>query len=380
MRRKVALYSRPTPILPLGAFGLIFLVAPATASNLSYVTREISARRFIEYLLALAHHASSKFSPPRFRKERSQLAHRSKLGLHEKHEDYVLRARDYRSKRDRLHTLKVKAETKNKDEFYFGMNGRKTEKGVEYRSRGGEGALPEDMVKVLKTQDEGYLRTVRKKGLKLIDAIKTQLTAMIDLVPTPEDIDDLDDDVVIHYALREFFLLKNQVLERERAKQFKRHLGILCFWITMIRPVSAAQGAWESESEGDSGGWSDHDMDEDERDQDPYAPQRAQKQEAKRQAAAKARLCKHRLALLHELSARLQRDTVLRHTLRELELQKQLMAPGARSKIRGPERVERDEEDDDGGNKKKRGEAKFARQGDINYTPRVYKWRSERKR
>ncbi|EUC62983.1 U3 small nucleolar RNA-associated protein, partial [Rhizoctonia solani AG-3 Rhs1AP] len=97
----------------------------------------------------------------RSHKERSQLAHRSKLGLLEKHKDYVLRARDYRSKRDRLRTLKVKAETKNKDEFYFGMNGRKTKKGVEYRSRRGEGALPEDMVKVLKTQDEGYLRTLK---------------------------------------------------------------------------------------------------------------------------------------------------------------------------------------------------------------------------
>ncbi|KAH7320338.1 small-subunit processome, partial [Rhizoctonia solani] len=89
--------------------------------------------------------------------ERHKFAHHSQLGLFEKHKDYVLRARDYRSKRDRIRTLKLKAETRNKDEFYFGMNGKKTEKGVEYRDRGGEGALPEDMVKVLKTQDEGYL-------------------------------------------------------------------------------------------------------------------------------------------------------------------------------------------------------------------------------
>jgi U3 small nucleolar RNA-associated protein 11 len=102
----------------------------------------------------------------RSHKERSQLAHRSKLGLLEKHKDYVLRARDYRSKRERIRTLRLKAESRNRDEFYFGMNRKKTRGGVEYGAREAEG-LGEEMVKVLKSQDEGYLRTVRKKGLKV---------------------------------------------------------------------------------------------------------------------------------------------------------------------------------------------------------------------
>ncbi|EUC67536.1 U3 small nucleolar RNA-associated protein Utp11, putative, partial [Rhizoctonia solani AG-3 Rhs1AP] len=238
----------------------------------------------------------------RSHKERSQLAHRSKLGLLEKHKDYVLRARDYRSKRDRLRILKVKAETKNKDEFYFGMNGRKTEKGVEYRSRGGEGALPEDMVKVLKTQDEGYLRTVRKKGLKRIDATKTRLTAMVDLVPTAEDIDDLDDDVVD--ILRSAGVLSPEKSSSRKGKgkavqATPRHIVFVdnddqakvYTGSSSSQPVSAAQDVWASEDEDDSEGWSDHDMDEGEGEEDQYAPQRAQKQEAKRQAAAKARLC-----------------------------------------------------------------------------------------
>ncbi|CAE6490801.1 unnamed protein product [Rhizoctonia solani] len=324
----------------------------------------------------------------RTHKERSQLAHRSKLGLLEKHKDYVLRARDYRSKRDRLRTLKLKAETRNKDEFYFGMNGKKTEKGVEYRGRGGEGALPEDMVKVLKTQDEAYLRTVKKKGLKRIDAIKSHLTALVDLVPTPGDIDGLDDDVVD--TLRSAGVLPSDKPSSRKCKgnavratpqhivfvddedQAKNYTGP-----SGSQSAIGGQGEWISEDEGnDSEGWSDQDMSEDEDGVDKYAPQRAQKQELKRQAAAK----KHRLSLLHELSARIQRDTVLRHTLRELELQKHLMAPGARSKIRGPERVEQDDEDEDSKSKSKRGEVKFAKQGDIDYTPRVYKWKSERKR
>jgi hypothetical protein len=59
-------------------------------------------------------------------KERSQLAHRTRLGALEKHKDYVLRARDYHSKRDRIQRLRQKAAERNKDEFYFGMNRQKT--------------------------------------------------------------------------------------------------------------------------------------------------------------------------------------------------------------------------------------------------------------
>ena len=59
-------------------------------------------------------------------KERSQLANRAKLGLLEKHADYVKRARDYHSKQDRLTRLKQKAAERNKDEFYFSMSKEKT--------------------------------------------------------------------------------------------------------------------------------------------------------------------------------------------------------------------------------------------------------------
>lgn len=59
-------------------------------------------------------------------KERSQLAHRAKLGILEKHADYVKRARDYHSKQDRLTRLRQKAADRNKDEFYFSMTKEKT--------------------------------------------------------------------------------------------------------------------------------------------------------------------------------------------------------------------------------------------------------------
>lgn len=59
-------------------------------------------------------------------KERSQLVHRGKFGILEKHKDYVLRARDYHSKKDRITRLRQKAAERNKDEFYFAMNRQKT--------------------------------------------------------------------------------------------------------------------------------------------------------------------------------------------------------------------------------------------------------------
>lgn len=60
-------------------------------------------------------------------KERSQLSHRTRLGILEKHKDYVLRARDYHSKQDRINRLREKAATRNKDEFYFSMTRERTE-------------------------------------------------------------------------------------------------------------------------------------------------------------------------------------------------------------------------------------------------------------
>jgi hypothetical protein len=46
------------------------------------------------------------------------------------------------------------------------MKGRKTEGGVVFGERESE-MMGEEMVKVLKSQDEGYLRTVRNKGHKV---------------------------------------------------------------------------------------------------------------------------------------------------------------------------------------------------------------------
>jgi U3 small nucleolar RNA-associated protein 11 len=150
-------------------------------------------------------------------KERSQLAHRARFGILEKHKDYVLRARDYHSKQDRLKRLQQKAADRNKDEFYFGMTRQRTEVrqpkftiflswstinsqgGMHVQERGNV-PLPTDIVKVLKTQDGNYIRTMRMVGLKVwsiwfrsyrfscsivqqkIDRLKVELSTSADLI------------------------------------------------------------------------------------------------------------------------------------------------------------------------------------------------------
>jgi hypothetical protein len=67
-----------------------------------------------------------KVAPRRTHRERAQPASRKKLGLLEKHKDYVLRARDYHRKEKRIKSLREKARDRNPDEFYFGMINKKT--------------------------------------------------------------------------------------------------------------------------------------------------------------------------------------------------------------------------------------------------------------
>jgi U3 small nucleolar RNA-associated protein 11 len=89
----------------------------------------------------------------------------------------------------------------------------------------------------------------------------------------------------------------------------------------------------------------------------------------------------HRKHLLKELAARLKRDTQLRYTQRELEMQRLLAGKGGRRKLRGVEEVgaedndEDEDETDDGKDSNARSKA-----NEKTYKPRVYKWRIERKR
>lgn len=107
-------------------------------------------------------------------KERAQPSARARLGLLEKKSDYLLRARNFHSKADRLKRLAIAARERNPDEFNFGMISSRIMKSGEHRrvkwdtsedaarksNRRGEcegGALSEEVVRLLKSQDRTYL-------------------------------------------------------------------------------------------------------------------------------------------------------------------------------------------------------------------------------
>ncbi|KAJ6621096.1 small-subunit processome [Mycena sp. CBHHK59/15] len=325
-------------------------------------------------------------------KERSQLAHRARLGILEKHADYVKRARDYHSKQDRITRLKQKVADRNKDEFYFSMTKQATKGGVHLHDRGNV-ALPQDIVKVLKTQDENYVRTMRSAGLKKIDKIKAQLTAMADLMKSgsledEDDMDDLDDDEIKtlqdagiipkrkgkgRAQAKHIVFVENEDEARQYASSSRTTLDV-----PIQNPTAAA------DSEPMDLGWKVPSKKSKQRDSAPAedADAVAEILSDERRVLASA----NRKRLLKELSARLFRDTQLRHTEREFEMQRQLMGKGARRKIAGVEAVEGGDDDDDMEDEDevdaRRGKRKeTVRKVDPKtYKPRVYKWRLERKR
>ncbi|RKP14281.1 small-subunit processome [Piptocephalis cylindrospora] len=111
-------------------------------------------------------------------KERGQLSSRSRLGLLEKHKDYVLRAKDYHSKEKAIKGMREKAAARNPDEFYFKMINTSTKGGVHVASRA-EAFSPEE-AKLLKSQDIGYIKHRRNMERNKIERLKESLSFMED--------------------------------------------------------------------------------------------------------------------------------------------------------------------------------------------------------
>lgn len=109
-------------------------------------------------------------------RERSQLASRERLGLLEKHKDYVLRARDYNKKQKRLKALQLKAAFKNPDEFYFKMQSTKTKDGVHIAERNEK--FSADFLKLLKTQDKNYVNYQNSINKLKIEKLKNAMHFM----------------------------------------------------------------------------------------------------------------------------------------------------------------------------------------------------------
>ncbi|KAG2057046.1 small-subunit processome [Suillus hirtellus] len=318
-------------------------------------------------------------------KERSQLSHRAKFGILEKHKDYVQRARDYHSKQDRITRLRQKAADRNKDEFYFGMNKERTVQGVHVKDRGNI-SMPMDMVKLLKTQDEGYVRTMRANGIKKIERIKSQLTALANLIaPQDDNIEDDGEDALDETdleTLREAGIIPPGTKQRPPP----RHI------IFAENEVEAKQLS-QRQSSNKAKPTIEVDVERTEVDLGWKTVESASSRRRRKnkcsavvstgivEGAEETRQLnvQNRKRLLKELAARLKRDTQLRYTQRELEMQRLLAGKGGRRKLRGVEEVgaENDEDEDEMDDA---AASKTSKADEKDYKPRVYKWRIERKR
>ncbi|RYP13730.1 hypothetical protein DL765_006746 [Monosporascus sp. GIB2] len=142
-------------------------------------------------------------------RERAQPTERSRLGLLEKHKDYALRAKDHNKKKAQLKALKRKAADRNEDEFYFGMLSRAGPSTVVSKGKrwtgtvdGDRGNRPMDVetVRLLKTQDMGYLRTQRTLALKEVKALEERVVLLggsLDPTADAEWEDEDDDDMML---------------------------------------------------------------------------------------------------------------------------------------------------------------------------------------
>eukprot|EP00164_Ancoracysta_twista_P003508 GFYU01004684.1.p1 GENE.GFYU01004684.1~~GFYU01004684.1.p1 ORF type:complete len:246 (-),score=94.29 GFYU01004684.1:210-947(-) len=108
----------------------------------------------------------------RAHKERSQIAERRQFGFLEKKKDYKLRAKDFSVKRKKMKVMQEKAALKNPDEFYFAMQKSQLKNGVHRDDP--STPLSTAQVKLMKTQDVGYLTMKNVVDKKKIERIQDQ--------------------------------------------------------------------------------------------------------------------------------------------------------------------------------------------------------------
>ncbi|ATY63622.1 U3 snoRNP-associated Utp11 [Cordyceps militaris] len=139
----------------------------------------------------------------RVHRERAQPLERRRLGLLEKHKDYSKRAKDYNQKKAQLKSLRAKAADRNEDEFYFGMMSRKGPgsrimngknwTGTVAGSRGNK-VLDMETSRLLKTQDMGYIRTMKQLANKEVAKLQEQVVMTRGMDRLDEDDEDDQDE------------------------------------------------------------------------------------------------------------------------------------------------------------------------------------------
>jgi len=233
-------------------------------------------------------------------KERSQPYERQKWGLLEKRKDYQLRSRDFNAKKKKKAQLAALARERNPDEFYFRMTSSKTrDGGIRVAERPGSEALSNDAVKLLKTQDAGYIRLQEEMERKKIEDLEERL-AFVDGAGTKRN----------HTI---FFENEEEERNFDPAKYFDTHPDLVDRAYNRPRLAQLAEGGFGEDWEGKG---------EDEADADIRK---------KQETRERSKMAKGREQLYKELEARYKRRVELRKMDRELELQRARMGKGGTS-------------------------------------------------
>eukprot|EP01039_Chlorochromonas_danica_P010944 gene10944-12166_t len=186
-------------------------------------------------------------------KERAQPESRKRLGLLEKHKDYVERATDFKKKRKILTSLRKKADERNPDEFYHHMHNSRVRDGrhQEVLPQDSNNSLASEMLHLLQSQDLGYLTHKKAVDDKKILRLKDQLHLIGDVSPKSHKIfvekeDDVDRlDLATHFNTLPHLL--QRVHNRPRLSQIEAERDALATKKRGLAHVLSPQAAQEEQ-------------------------------------------------------------------------------------------------------------------------------------
>ncbi|KAK8864611.1 hypothetical protein IAR55_001861 [Kwoniella newhampshirensis] len=299
-------------------------------------------------------------------KERAQPLNRAKFGLLEKHKDYVHRARDYKSKQDRIRKLREKAAFRNKDEFYWGMVKEKTRGGVAVADRGNE-SLSTDLVKILKTQDLGYVRVQIAKDEKRITKLRAELEITAPVAGPSSEWTAASELAEVEKLAEMGIILQPKDISSSKKGKGKGKAPAAGHVVFADGKEEYEDGRHEASGSGAQQeavdlGWAEPIPSKKRKEKVPEPVVAVDQKVIEEEARA------YRLELLTDLSAYLARLKLLRQAESKLSMTKGLMGKGAATKVREAGFVEDENAPEDRNGEKKRYEGK------------MWKWKLERRR
>lgn len=254
-------------------------------------------------------------------KERAQPHERQKWGLLEKRKDYQLRARDFNAKKTQRARLSALARDRNPDEFYFKMiSSRTRDGGVRVAERATTIAaqqLSHDAVKLLKTQDAGYVRLKGVMELRKIEELEQRALFL-------DDGEGTSATTTTTTRSKKHTVFVEDVQEAKNfdpAQYFDTHPDLVGRAFNRPRLGQLAEGGFgeaeveeEAKSKGKGKGKGDDD--------DAKWRKNQEKKQRRKMGRAREQMYK-------ELEARYKRRKELQKVDRELELQRARMGKGA---------------------------------------------------